>query len=177
MRRLLADLLLLARADSDRAVAPAPTDVAQVVAEAAAELGPMAEDHELTVEADPVTVDGARDDLHRLVLNLLENALRHTPPGTHVRARVERSGAIATITVEDNGPGVPPEMRDRLFERFARGAGDRGGSFGLGLSIVKAVAEAHGGTVELREREGSGACFVVRLPGARATAHSLERTV
>jgi signal transduction histidine kinase len=65
-------------------------------------------------------------------------------------------------------------MRDRLFERFARGGGDRGGSFGLGLSIVKAVAEAHGGTVALESDDGSGARFVVRIPGARAGKQSLE---
>jgi len=67
--------------------------------------------------------------------------------------------------VEDDGPGVPPELAPTLFERFVRGAGDRGGSFGLGLAIVRAVAESHGGSVTLeRVAQGSGARFVVRLP-------------
>jgi signal transduction histidine kinase len=169
MRRLLADLLLLARADAARPAALAPTDLRAVVTEAAAELGPIAEDHELSVDIAPVVIDGVRDDLHRLVLNLLENAIRHTPPGTHVTASVDVVDGDARLVVADDGPGVPGEMADRLFERFARGTGDRGGSFGLGLSIVKAVAESHGGSVALEAPpDGRGARFVVRLPAARA---------
>jgi two-component system, OmpR family, sensor kinase len=168
MRRLLADLLLLARADAQRTTALSPTDLGEVVTDVVAELGPLAEDHELVVEVGPVVVDGARDDLHRLVLNLLENAIRHTPPGSRVSASVAVDDGEARLVVADNGPGVPAEMRDRLFERFARGSGDRGGSFGLGLAIVKAVAESHGGNVELARDDGPGARFVVRLPAARA---------
>ena len=75
------------------------------------------------------------------------------------------------LEVEDDGPGVPAELRHRLFERFVRGHGDTGGGSGLGLAIVRAVAETHGGSVELGEREGGGARFVVRLPArARAAA-------
>jgi two-component system, OmpR family, sensor kinase len=168
MRRLLADLLLLARADAQRPAALAPTDLREVVTDAAAELGPIADDHEVSVDAAAVVVAGARDDLHRLVLNLLENAIRHTPPGTRVSATVDVVDGEARLVVADDGPGVPPDMRERLFERFARGSGDRGGSFGLGLSIVKAVAESHGGSVELDPGDGHGARFVVRLPAARA---------
>ena len=86
MRRLVGDLLLLARADARRTVSRGPTDLADVLLEAASELGPMAEDHELSIEAQPAVVPGVRDDLHRLTLNLIENAARHTPPGTHIRA-------------------------------------------------------------------------------------------
>jgi signal transduction histidine kinase len=112
---------------------------------------------------------GTRDELHRVALNLIENAVKHTPAGTQIRARAERDDGTAVLTVEDDGPGVPPELRDRLFERFVRGSGDRGGSsgsFGLGLSIVRAVAEGHGGRVELAApAEGAtGARFVVRVP-------------
>jgi signal transduction histidine kinase len=163
MRRLVGDLLLLARADARRAVPHRPTDLRQVVVEAAAELGPVAERHDLTVDAQPATVEGARDELHRLVLNLLENAVRHTPPGTHIRVSVAASGDEAVLEVADDGPGVPPELHDRVFERFVRGAGDRGSSSGLGLAIVSAVAESHGGSVELHDAE-PGARFVVRLP-------------
>jgi two-component system OmpR family sensor kinase len=108
-------------------------------------------------------VSGARDELHRLVLNLLENAVRHTPPGTHIRLSLAASGEDAVLEVADDGPGVPPELRDRVFERFVRGAGDRGSSSGLGLAIVSAVAESHGGSVELHDAQ-PGARFVVRLP-------------
>src|SRR5205807_3594716 len=98
----------------------------------------------------------------------LENALRHTPPGTRIRISTHCADGEATLVVQDNGPGVSPELAANLFERFVRGAGDRGGSFGLGLAIVKAVAESHGGSVVLEPSEGlAGARFVVRLPALR----------
>ncbi len=165
MRRLVGDLLLLARADAHREAPRGPVDLSQVVVEAAAELGPVADGHDLHVDAAPTTVQGARDELYRMALNLMENAVRHTPPGTHVAAGVaERDGAVV-LTVTDDGPGVPAELRERVFERFVRGGGDRSTSSGLGLSIVRAVAESHGGSVELRDAR-PGARFVVRLPRA-----------
>jgi signal transduction histidine kinase len=166
MRRLVADLLLLARADAKREAPRQPTDVAGVVVEAAAELSPVAPGHELSIDASPSVVEGARDELHRLVSNLMENAIKHTPRGTTVRAAVAPVNGQVVLTVSDDGPGVDPELRDRLFERFARGSGDRGGSFGLGLAIVRAVAESHGGTVTVEHPAGGGARFVVRLPRA-----------
>jgi two-component system OmpR family sensor kinase len=165
MRRLVADLLLLARADAQRQVAHEPTDLGQVVVEAAAELGPVADGHELDVDAEHAVVAGAPDELHRLALNLMENAIKHTPPGTHVRAAVQQQNGHVVLTVADDGPGIPEELRDRIFERFARGDGDRGGSFGLGLSIVRAVAESHHGTVTLAPQT-TGTRFVVTLPGS-----------
>jgi two-component system OmpR family sensor kinase len=169
MRRLVADLLLLARADAGRAAQHLPVDVSEVVAEAAGELEPVAGDHLISVSAEPgAEVEGARDELHRLTLNLLENALRHTDPGTAVEATVERRNGEIVLSVEDDGPGIPVELRDKVFERFFRGAGDRSGSSGLGLAIVRAVAHLHDGTVTLEEPlDGRGARFVVRLP-ARA---------
>jgi two-component system OmpR family sensor kinase len=166
MRRLVADLLLLARADAGRVAPHAPVDLSEVVAEAAGELEPVAGDHEISVDAPPgAELDGARDELHRLTLNLLENALRHTDPGTAVEATVERSNGEVILSVEDDGPGIPHELRDKVFERFFRGAGDRSGSSGLGLSIVRAVARSHDGTVSLEEPlDGRGARFVVRFP-------------
>jgi two-component system, OmpR family, sensor kinase len=165
MRRLVADLLLLARADAARETPHEPTDLAQVVVEAAAELGPLSNDHRLDVSADRAIVAGSRDELHRLALNLMENAIKHTPPGTNVRAAVERANGHVVLTVADDGPGIPEELRERIFERFTRGDGDRGGSFGLGLSIVRAVAESHDGTVVVApSAPGGGAQFVVTLP-------------
>jgi two-component system, OmpR family, sensor kinase len=93
----------------------------------------------------------------------MENAIKHTPPGTHVRAAVEQSNGHVVLTVADDGPGIPDDLRERIFERFTRGTGDSGGSFGLGLSIVRAVAESHHGTVTLASGDG-GARFVVTLP-------------
>jgi two-component system, OmpR family, sensor kinase len=171
MRRLVGDLLLLARADAKRQLPREPTDVGRVLVEAAAELGPVADGHELTVDTDEAVVDGARDELHRMTLNLMENAIRHTPEGTHVNARVAAHDGEVVLTVEDDGPGVPTELRERIFERFVRGTDDRGSSSGLGLSIVRAVADSHGGSVAL-EDAGPGARFIVRLPRTAVPAET-----
>jgi signal transduction histidine kinase len=165
MRRLVGDLLLLARADARRTVSRGPTDLANVLLEAASELGPMAEDHELSIDAQPAVVPGIKDDLHRLTLNLIENAARHTPPGTHIRASTAVKNGTAILTVEDDGPGVPPELGRRVFDRFVRGSGTGTRGSGLGLAIVRAVAESHGGSVTLEQPEmGSGARFVIKIP-------------
>jgi two-component system OmpR family sensor kinase len=167
MRRLVADLLLLARADAGREAPKAPVDLAAVAHEAAREASALSEHHTVSIDApEPVVIDGVADDLHRLVGNLVENALIHTPGGTPVTISVRRDGDSAVLEVSDRGPGVPPGMRERIFERFARGGGDAApsGGSGLGLAIVRAVAEAHDGTVELADAEGGGARFTVTLP-------------
>ncbi len=166
MRRLVADLLLLARTDAARVVKREPCDLGQIAVEAAAELGPVSDRHEIVLDIHRAPVKGVRDELHRLVINLIENALRHTPEGTEIRLSTSAVGdGTVRLVVEDDGPGVPQELRATLFERFVRGAGDRGGSFGLGLAIVQAVAVSHGGSVELEDRtDSTGARFVVRLP-------------
>jgi len=165
MRRLVGDLLLLARADAKRVQPYRPTDLADVLVEAAAELGPMADSHELSLQADSAVVAGARDELHRLALNLIENALRHTPPETHIRASTMSQGQTAMLIVQDDGPGIPAELEHRVFERFVRSGRDGGRGSGLGLAIVRAVAESHGGTVALEPPEsGPGTRFVIRIP-------------
>jgi two-component system, OmpR family, sensor kinase len=174
MRRLVADLLLLARADAGRQTPHEPVNLGSVVREAAAEVAPTALDHDLAVDADEfgLTVDGSEDELHRLAVNLIGNAVSHTPAGTAVRAGVHRDGAAVVLTVEDDGPGVPPELRDRIFDRFVRGDGDSGSrsGSGLGLAIVKAVADSHGGSVHLESPASGGARFVVALPASRREA-------
>jgi signal transduction histidine kinase len=170
MRGLVADLLLLARADARRERTREPVDIANVMRAAAGEAAPLAAGHDLGIDVDEdLIVEGWRDDLHRLVLNLIENALRHTPPGTDVRASAHAPDPEhVQIVVEDEGPGLPAEIRDRAFERFVRGAGDGGRGSGLGLAIVSAVAEGHGGTVAYEERMNGGARFIVTLPSAPA---------
>ena len=176
MRRLVADLLLLARADAGRGGLRENVDLARVVGEAAAEAAPVVAGHGLTIDLPngdtrgPI-VEGVSDDLHRLALNLIENALAHTPPGTDVRVRLSADGDVAVLEVDDAGPGIPPDMRERIFDRFVRGPGDSGGGgSGLGLAIVRAVTEHHGGSVEVAASEAGGARFVVRLPAVPVRA-------
>jgi signal transduction histidine kinase len=173
MRRLVGDLLLLARADARRPPVREPLDLADVVILAASELEPAARDHVVTLDVKTAPTLGSRDDLQRVATNLIENAIRHTPPGTHVTAstRALPDGGVELV-VADDGPGIAADVRETLFERFVRGAGDRGGSFGLGLAIVAAVTESHGGTVAADESPHGGARFTVRLP---AVAERAER--
>jgi two-component system, OmpR family, sensor kinase len=166
MRRLVADLLLLARSDVGRVIPHEPCALDEIVVEAAGELGPVSDAHDIALDIQPAPVQGARDELHRLTINLLENALRHTPPGCEIMVSTRTVGDRVELVVEDNGPGVPPELAPTLFERFVRGEGDRGGSFGLGLAIVRAVAESHGGSVRLESPHPHGARFVVTLPAS-----------
>ncbi|HEX4720346.1 MAG TPA: HAMP domain-containing sensor histidine kinase [Thermoleophilaceae bacterium] len=170
MRGLVSDLLLLARADASRERIHEPIDVAEIIRAAAGEAAPLAAGHDLGVDVDEgLIVEGSRDDLHRMVLNLIENALRHTPPGSDVRASAhEVDPDHVRIIVEDEGPGLPPAIRDRAFERFVRGAGDGGRGSGLGLAIVSAVAAGHGGTVAYEDRMNGGARFIVTLPARAA---------
>jgi signal transduction histidine kinase len=178
MRRLVADLLLLARGDAGRVIQREQLDLAQIAVEAAAELGPISTDHEIVLEAQPVQVEGVRDELYRVTLNLIENAVRHTPPSTEIDVRTDTEDGYARLVVQDNGPGIPAELRQAVFERFVSGDEDRGGSFGLGLAIVKAVATSHGGSVDVTDAhpddpEHPGARFVVLLPLAPRPAPSV----
>ena len=121
---------------------------------------------QLDLPDDPVEVRGDPARLHQIVANLLANARTHTAPGTTVRTQLAREGDRVRISVQDNGPGVPTELQQNVFQRFARGDTSRNravGSTGLGLSIVAAVAQAHGGTVELASSPGD-TTFSVLLP-------------
>jgi len=172
MKRLVADLLMLARADTGQHIARAPVDLADVLVEAAAEIEPLAQagGQVMRVETAPATVLGSRDELVRAAVNLLENAVSHTPAGTRITALAGVEGDRAELRVQDDGPGVPEGLEGHIFDRFVRGAGDGGGGTGLGLAIVQAVARAHGGSVALERPEDGGARFVVRLPAVAAPA-------
>jgi two-component system, OmpR family, sensor kinase len=174
MGRLVGDLLLLARADAGRMAPHRLVDLAEIAGDAAAEAAPLMGDRELVLENDrPLRVDGSRDELHRLVLNLLDNAIRHTPRGSCVELRLREEAGCAVVEVGDDGPGIPPEMREEVFERFVRGQGPadtaRGTGTGLGLAIVSAVAASHGGRVEVGESPAGGALFSARIPLADAS--------
>ncbi len=169
MSRLVGDLLLLARADAGRIGARTRCDLAEAAGNAAAEVAPTIGERTLRVENErALPVDGNPDELHRMVLNLLDNAVRHTPAGATIELRLRAEGRDAVVEVADDGPGVPPELRGQIFERFVRGEGPAdtaiGGGSGLGLAIVSAVAASHGGSAEVGESELGGALFSVRLP-------------
>jgi two-component system OmpR family sensor kinase len=170
MRRLVGDLLLLARADAQREHPHRPIDIAEVLRDAAGELSPVAADHELTVFPGPAVIDADRDEIHRLMLNLIQNAISHPPAGTEIRARTAMADGEAMLVVEDDGPGIPDELQSRVFDRFVRGHGDGGRGTGLGLAIVRAVADSHHGHVSLsasseaRPPHGPGTRFELRFP-------------
>jgi two-component system OmpR family sensor kinase len=169
MRRLVGDLLLLARADAGQRPGRDELDLSEVVIDAASELESVSREHVVDLDVRPTPAFGNRDELQRVVTNLIENALRHTPPGTRVTASTRQlPDGSAELVVADDGPGIAPELRPQLFARFVRGSGDRGGSFGLGLAIVAAVTDAHGGTVEADDSPHGGARFTVHLPAVPA---------
>ena len=167
MSLLVDDLLLLARLDEGRPLEREPVDLAAVVRESvdAARVVDPARPIELSVEPTTLTGDAAR--LRQVLDNLLANARAHTPPGTPVSVELRDDDGRATLTVADHGPGLTEEQASRVFERFYRVDSSRtraSGGAGLGLSIVSAVIEAHGGTVEAVPTPGGGATFVVTLP-------------
>jgi signal transduction histidine kinase len=113
-----------------------------------------------------VAYRGDQELIRRLVLNLLENAIRYTPEGGRISVSLEDTAGELRIRVADTGIGIPPEAASRVFERFYRGDQARSrqkGGFGLGLSIVKWIAESHRGSVELSSQPGQGTTFTVLL--------------
>lgn len=171
MRRLVTDLQILARADSG-ATEPRESFALDEAAEAAvAEVRPLAGEHtiDVTVRDRPV-ITGVRDDVHRAILNLVENAVRHTPNGTRIQVEIglDQAARSAFVEVTDDGPGIDPELKGRIFDRFVRdaGAADRtaGASTGLGLSIVSAIARQHGGRASVGDGPDGGASFRIDLP-------------
>ncbi|GAB7191920.1 ATP-binding protein [Kineococcus sp. NUM-3379] len=167
--QLIDGLLLLARGEREPARREA-TDVADLARAAVAQVGGEARARDLTVSATtaPAVVRGDPVLLERLVLNLLHNAVRHNHDGGDVEVEVGVVDGAAALTVANTGPVVPEDDVERLFEPFRRGAqrlahpGDRGA--GLGLSIVRMIASAHGGTVRAHPRPGGGLLVRVSLP-------------
>jgi signal transduction histidine kinase len=162
-------ILLLARdiPGSELRIARAPVDLGGVVRATAAFFAGTAAENEIRIDTrlDPdLTVSGDAGLLRLVVFNLLDNALKHSPRGEVVRIEAFREDGTVVLCIADQGPGVRPEDRDQVFERFFRGGPASGsGVGGIGLSVVRWVAEAHGGTARLLETE-RGAAFEVRLP-------------
>jgi two-component system OmpR family sensor kinase len=168
MADLVSDLLLLARLDSGRPLAREEVDLTRLLLEAVADARVIAPDHkwQLALPDEPVTVVGDDARLHQVVTNLLTNARSHTPAGTTVTVTAQALDDRVEVEVHDDGPGLPPELGDEVFDRFTRGDSSRtraSGGAGLGLSLVSAIAEAHGGAATVRSRPGD-TTFTVTLP-------------
>ncbi len=173
LRRLTEDLLAVARVGAVDAAAR-PVDLRELGLEAAALVATEAEASEVRVEWEGpgLRVLGHGDDLVRLLRNLLENAVRHSPAGGRVTLRCEALGRRVALTVRDEGPGVAEVDRARIFEAFYRGASERATHVGtgLGLTIAQEIARAHDGELRLLEGGPPGACFALELPAAGSAA-------
>jgi heavy metal sensor kinase len=169
MARMVEDLLLLARTDEAAAMERLPVDLSALLQDVGRQVQLLgSEHHRVEVEAAPdLQMQGDRDRLKQLVLNLAGNALSHTPDGSTIQLRLEQRGSEALIEIIDDGPGIPPEDLPYLFDRFYRVDKARSrasGGTGLGLAIVQSIARAHEGSVEVRSTLGQGTRFSVRLP-------------
>ena len=175
MSLLVDDLLLLARLDEGRPLEQKPVELAEVVGEAVDAARVVDVDRIVDLDVEPATVIGDRDRLRQLIDNLFANVRAHTPPGTPITVSLHRMDGKAALSVSDSGPGLTEEEAAQVFERFYRVDRSRtraSGGVGLGLSIVAAVAEAHGGDATALPTPGGGATFLVEIPlaanGARA---------
>ena len=164
---LVDDLLLLARSDSGAVTLErVPLHLDDVAADAAAALAQPAAAAGVRVEVDPqpATAIGDPARLRQLVMILVDNAIRHSPRGSAVRVVVRAEPGAASVAVEDAGPGVRPEDRPRVFDRFWRAQGAPAGGTGLGLAIAKWIADHHDGSITVDRSEAGGARFEVKLP-------------
>ena len=171
LSRLTDELLTIARAEGGEARYHFERlDLSALVNDVAEQLLVLAEERaqKLEVRTDgPAIVHGDRLALRQAVTNLIDNAIKYSPEGTRVEVRLRSAPGAALIEVEDEGPGIPPEHLDRIFERFYRIDPSRSreiGGTGLGLSLVRLAAEAHGGRAEVSSRVGSGSTFRITLP-------------
>jgi two-component system OmpR family sensor kinase len=170
MSVLVDELLLLARLDAGRPLAQEPVDLSRLAIDATSDARVAAPDHRWLLELpdEPVGVRGDEHRLHQVLANLISNAARHTPAGSTVTVTLTDGAepGMIELSVTDNGPGIPPELQPKLFDRFVRGDSSRSreaGSTGLGLAIVEAVTAAHHGSVRLDSRPGHTR-FTITLP-------------
>ncbi|HET7079821.1 MAG TPA: ATP-binding protein [Chloroflexia bacterium] len=179
LNRLVNDLLTLSRLDSAEGNAAPPVrrvriDACATLQAAADQMAALAEGREVRLNqecAGPLWVTGDAGQLKQVLLNLLDNALRYTPPGGEVALRGRVDGAVARIEVQDTGVGIAAEDLAHIFERFYRGDASRTratGNTGLGLAIVQTIVHAHGGEISVQSAPGAGTCFTITLPLAAA---------
>lgn len=170
--RLLNDLLDLARSDAGRlTIRPEQTGATGLIEDAVrtmrAQLDARGQALSLEIESDLPQVEADRDRIRQVLVNLLTNANEYCPQGANIGVKARRVGAEVEIDVTDDGPGIPEQQLEHIFERFSRGdAGEtqRVGGTGLGLAISKSLIELHGGTIDAESTPGKGSTFRIRLP-------------
>jgi signal transduction histidine kinase len=152
-----------------------PTGLGDVIGQAVDEVRPLAERGQLRLEVEvpddlpPAAADAER--VHQIVVNLLANAVRFTPPGGRVSVSAAREGAEVAVRVADTGVGIPADLLAKIFDPYEQAHHGRGGS-GVGLTMVRGLVEAHRGRVWVESEEGRGSCFTFTLPLAAPTARS-----
>jgi two-component system, OmpR family, sensor kinase len=184
LTRLVGDLLLLAQAESGKLpLAREIVEMDSLVLEVMNQMRVLAKDRRMRLgEIDQVLVYGDQDRLKQVLVNLIGNALKYTPPGSEVVVGVGKVENRARITVSDNGPGIPAKDLPHIFERFYRGEKSRtrsreGKGFGLGLSIAYWIVRNHGGQIEVSSKETAGTTFCVWLPLAEKSHPDREKKV
>jgi heavy metal sensor kinase len=181
LTRLVEALLTLSRGDAGHSkLDRRPLDAVTLAREVLAHLGVLAEEKRQTLmleERGPVAVEADAVVLRQALTNLVDNAIKYAPEGTQVTVGVTADDHHATLSVRDQGPGIPEAQRDHVFDRFYRAdpARSRGG-FGLGLAIAKAAVVAHGGRVEVESEERSGSTFRIVLPRASPARPATVKT-
>lgn len=172
--RLVSQLLTLARLDPDSRNKPVSTiKLAPLAHSVVEDMTPIAAQKSISITAvtDDADLDGMEDAIRLMMTNLTDNAVRYTPIGGHIEIRTRRDGETAVIEVADDGPGIPPEERARVFDRFYRVLGTQTSGTGLGLAIVKRIADIHCGSIEIDNGIGGrGVCFRLRFPRLGVTA-------
>ena len=172
LQRLAETLLLVAQYESgERSTVHRPIDLARLVRDVVSQMQPLADTKRVTVdlETESVTVSGDSGELRRALVNLFANAVTWSQEGGHIKVGVRARGDVADVFVADEGFGVPAELRDALFMRFA-GEHAHGSGTGLGLYIVRRIAEAHGGRARYQPNEPRGSVFRIELPITRVGA-------
>jgi two-component system, OmpR family, sensor kinase len=166
--RLVEQMLSLARQEPRVEPIHVAAPLADIAREVVAELVPLADAKQIDLgisNSQPAIVLGDPDALRTLTRNLVDNAVRYTPAGGRIDVSVENGGGQVLLRVIDNGPGIPPEERSRVLDRFYRRPGTSPPGSGLGMAIVKAIADAHGATLELESGpEGKGLAVGVGFP-------------
>ena len=176
MAMLVRDLLALAQLEAPRWAPVTPVSLGDLAAEVVSQEASFADERGVALQRLPgdAVVPGRAEELRRALQNLVRNALAYTPAGGRVIIRVVRQGAMAAVSVEDTGMGIPAPSLPRIFERFYRvdpGRSRDTGGTGLGLAIVKHTAEGHGGRVEVQSTLGKGSTFTLLLPVRQGDAH------